>query len=163
MKKTFKIVSVILCIVMCIVSVSGSDVLTERNDILEFVELTRMGADGSFIFDIHVYMRSDEFTANSDSLTIRASAQVQNLAFGEETFPSTEEDYKFHIALYRTVLGFTSKVGSFEGYSNGLSYSETFDVTSGGKYYFSIEPVGDLTGTGIYLKGYGNVSNVTVN
>lgn len=121
----------------------------------------RMNSDGSFIFDLHYRLQSDDFIANGTEITIQTACVIQLYdGTGREYTDASEQ---FIVTLYRA--GFISTaVGSYVGNADNIYGRRTFtNIKQGKKYYFVIEPVDpNFSLSPKYLKGYGRVSDVTV-
>lgn len=166
MRKSFIcLLSAILFCSTCLVGVSAAELSPNVFDsYIQFYNSNqRMESDGSFIFEFNYRVVSDRFTANSTSIRIDTCCVVCMWDGTGDEF--TDSNEKFKVTLYHDGFFFDSAVGHYIGKADNIYGGKTFtDIKKGDKYYFEITPVNEnLSMTPRHLKGYGKVSNVTVN
>lgn len=115
----------------------------------------RMSSTGEFEFYCNSYLTSDHFVANSDQITVEASAKIYNRNTGSTT---TSFFKKFTITVHKVGGGDLSPVLTVR--LNGKTASVTVDVEEGEEYYLIIESSSDLDAV-LYMDGEGSVSPVT--
>lgn len=162
MKKLKVVISVLMCLVFTVVpcfSVYGAVECAE--EYFEFASpLQRMESNGDFDFNIYTHVKSDTFTATSNTLTLKIWAQVQNIAYAgtpNEYYASRDVVYKVEV---KKNSFFGGTVDTFYFPADQIWKTVTVNVKSGSSYYLDLWMYSDNTGTGIHIDGTGNVSNI---
>lgn len=157
---TRKFVSMILCAVLFLsmpltAYAAGAD-MDYTEEYFRFKDsVDRMSKTGEFEFYCNSYKDSDNFIANSNQITVEASAKIYNRNSGETTTSSFK---KFTITVHKVGGGDLTPVLTAK--LNGKKQSVTVDVEEGEKYYLTIRSVSNLDAV-LYMDGEGSVSPVT--
>ena len=163
-KSLICLLAAIMCCSTCLVGVSAAEI--QSNEFESYIEFTnnnqRIASDGTFTFEFNYRLVSDKFTANSTTIRIDTCCIVSMWDGSGDEF--TDSDEKFRVTLYHDGF-FDTAVGSYVGKADNIYGGKTFSgIEKGDKYYFEITPINEnLSMTPRHLKGYGKVSNVTVN
>lgn len=163
MFKLKKFISMVLCAVLLLSVLStaqAAEMETSSKDLEEYITFTsgleRIEPDGTFEFNIRAELKSKNFTADDDTITIYSKCRRFNVNTGSVT---SSTSYEYTLTLYEYETG--DVIGSYTGYANNKKTTQKFSVEEGKEYYFIITC--DPTHTTPYsLKGTGKVSNVTV-
>ena len=155
--KIKKCFALVLSLLLSLSSFSFAFAASSEDEYIKFNvnQDERMDSNGDFEFLIRSSVKYDTFKAQQDSITIKVSGKVWDS--NTQNFITTSDT--FTVQLY-TSLG--RKVGSFTVDCDGKDDFASFDVTEGNKYYIKVVSNQSYSGTGYYIKGYGNASPVTV-
>lgn len=115
----------------------------------------RMSSTGEFEFYCNSYLLSDNFIAESNQITIEASAVMYNRNKKEPL----KRNKKYTITVHK--VGGSDLTPVLTGKLNGESVSTTVNVKKGEEYYLIIESSETLDAI-YYMDGAGSVSPVTV-
>ena len=155
-----KLLSLMLAAIMLFsMSITAFAADNETNDAEEYFRFkdstARMSTTGEFEFYCNSYLTSEHFVANSDQITVEASAKIYNRNTGSTT---TSFFKKFTITVHKVGGEDLSPVLTVR--LNGKTASVTVDVEEGEEYYLIIESSSDLDAV-LYMDGEGSVSPVT--
>lgn len=115
----------------------------------------RMSSTGEFEFYCNSNLTSDHFIANSDEITLEATARIYNRNTGKTTSSLFK---KFTITVHE--VGGSDLEPVLEESLNGSGEPVTINVKQGAEYYLIIKSSSKLSAY-LYMDGEGSVSPVT--
>lgn len=122
--------------------------------------LQRIYSNGDFDFDFYTHVKSETFVATSNTITLKIWAQVHDLAYAgtsNEYYGSRDVVYKVEV---KKDSFFGGTVDTFYFPAGQVWKNCTIDLKNGSSYYIDMWMYSDNTGSGRYVAGKGNVSNI---
>ena len=160
-KKVISLAAVLFMMLSCFSPITALANDNNEHNYFQFATaVTRMDKNGNFEFEIEKWVKSDNFKANSNKITVLTQAML-HYDNGTTVTNSKNDNVKFKVEL---INGHNQKVvGSYIGKCDNIRGGLQFNVEKDKQYYLKIS-VYDQSKLGPHesIKGTGQVYDVEV-